>query len=586
MQKIVLIFSFLLVNNIVFSQKRTTTKKAKDTLKTEVINVITSYSPTISDAFKIKKNPTVKEKLKSKKEKLEYKIFSVPVASTFIPRSGTFRGVNTGRKERIYKNYIATGFGNNTTPFFEMFLSHKTRSKTNFGLYGKYISSENFVKNAPLDNGFSNAIIGVFYKQEKRDFNWTAGADFKRNKYNWYGLPDHISFTENTINTINETQVYTDFNAKGEVVFEDFYLKSGEIDFSYFSDKLNSQEFRFSVKPLFQLLSSDSGIKFNKISVNSSIEYLGGKFTKTYENNATLKHSFFTLGVLPKYSLGSKYFNMKLGAKLYFTSDIENKINLFFAYPDINITLAVLVDYINIYIGADGGLKTNSYEDFISENPYLSPTQFITQTNKKYNLFVGLIGKLSSNIDYHFKASYSDEDDKALFVRNNSKFDGSNSNSLLGYEFGNSFSVVYDDVKTFSISGKLTIDLFKNLIIGTAGEFNLFKLTNQTEAWNLPNITAEVFGNYKIDKWYVGTNLFFVGERKDLADGSVFPPTRGQQILKSYVDLNLNGGYYFNDKFTAFLKLNNVLNSDYQRYANFTVQGFQVLGGISYKFDF
>ena len=58
------------------------------------------------------------------------------------------------------------------------------------------------------------------------------------------------------------------------------------------------------------------------------------------------------------------------------------------------------------------------------------------------------------------------------------------------------------------------------------------------------------------------------------------------QTLKSFVDINLNGGYHFNNKFSTFLKLNNILNTHYQRFANFDTQGFQVLGGMSYKFDF
>jgi hypothetical protein len=48
----------------------------------------------------------------------------------------------------------------------------------------------------------------------------------------------------------------------------------------------------------------------------------------------------------------------------------------------------------------------------------------------------------------------------------------------------------------------------------------------------------------------------------------------------------LNGGYHFNDRFSAFLRLNNLLHTEYQRFANFDTQGFQVLGGITYKFDF
>ena len=56
--------------------------------------------------------------------------------------------------------------------------------------------------------------------------------------------------------------------------------------------------------------------------------------------------------------------------------------------------------------------------------------------------------------------------------------------------------------------------------------------------------------------------------------------------LGDYVDLNLNGGYKFNEKLTVFAKANNVLNSNYQKYSNFYVQGLQVFGGLTYKFDF
>ena len=57
------------------------------------------------------------------------------------------------------------------------------------------------------------------------------------------------------------------------------------------------------------------------------------------------------------------------------------------------------------------------------------------------------------------------------------------------------------------------------------------------------------------------------------------------QNLDAFIDVNLNGGYQFNNKFSAFLKLSNILNTNYERFVNFNVQGFQVLGGITYKFD-
>ena len=96
-----------------------------------------------------------------------------------------------------------------------------------------------------------------------------------------------------------------------------------------------------------------------------------------------------------------------------------------------------------------------------------------------------------------------------------------------------------------------------------------------------------MFGEYKKDKWYASSNIFLVGNRQDVLFNGAFPSTiAGIQTLDAYLDVNINGGYHFNDFFTGFLKLNNLLGINYERYANFNVQGFQILAGVTYKFDF
>lgn len=585
MRKIIFTLCLCTLSTIVLAQDKN--EQAKDTLKPEIINVVTSYTPTISDAFKIKRNPKIQLGARTTKTQLKYQIFSAPVVSTFIPKSGVAKGINMGVKERQFSNYLAAGFGNNSTPFAELFIHHATRFESDFGLYAKYISSENSIDSSPLNSNFSNMNFGTYYKQEERSFTWRLGANYQKDTYNWYGLPSAFAFTPTTISAINPEQSHTNFDTEAEIIFEDSYINSGKANLSFFSDGLSSKELQFSLKPKFQISLKNIGKKFNDLTLDTSVDYLNGEFAQSYSSTNKLEHSFFTLGVAPKYNFEAKNFTIKLGAKLYFTSDLENKVSQVYVYPDVNISYPIVRNFVNAYIGAGGDLKTNTYKEFAASNPYVSPTLYITQTNKKYEFFGGLNGKLSSNVSYDLKASYSDEDDKALFTRNNSKSNGSNSSGLLGYEFGNSFTVVYDDISTFSFNGEVTIDLSSNLVIGANGEFNSYTLTNQAEAWNLPTMSAAVFGNYKTTKWYGGANIFIVSKRKEVMFGGIYPSSiNGTQPLKSYVDFNLNGGYHINDKFTAFLKLNNVLGSDYQRFSNFTVQGLQVLGGVSYKFDF
>ena len=73
------------------------------------------------------------------------------------------------------------------------------------------------------------------------------------------------------------------------------------------------------------------------------------------------------------------------------------------------------------------------------------------------------------------------------------------------------------------------------------------------------------------DSWYFEPSLMFV--HKDVTK-------------ETFADLNLSTTYKFTDKWSGFIALKNVLNSDYETFSNYQVQGFQVLAGAVYSFDF
>ena len=81
--------------------------------------------------------------------------------------------------------------------------------------------------------------------------------------------------------------------------------------------------------------------------------------------------------------------------------------------------------------------------------------------------------------------------------------------------------------------------------------------------------------------------MFYVGERKDHVYATTFPvETFGTVTLDSYFDANAHLGYKINDQLSAFAKVNNIANQDYERFLNFPVQGIQFLAGATYQFDF
>ena len=76
-----LIFSIIVLSSfqVGFSQKK------DENIGSEVVNIVKPYTPTISDAFKLKQLPAVEQEVVEPKIPIKFQIFSFPVASTFIP---------------------------------------------------------------------------------------------------------------------------------------------------------------------------------------------------------------------------------------------------------------------------------------------------------------------------------------------------------------------------------------------------------------------------------------------------------------------------------------------------------------------
>ena len=237
-----------------------------------------------------------------------------------------------------------------------------------------------------------------------------------------------------------------------------------------------------------------------------------------------------------------------------------------------------------LYAGADGGLDQNSYYDFSQANPFVSPTLFVAPTDRQYEGFAGVKGKFTNTVSYNLKGSYTNEINKPFFL----------SNPLInsiqnpeGYEFGNSFGVVYDEVTTLEVFGELQAEVTTNVTVGINASFFNYSLDALPEAFNLPELKATVFANAAFtEKIYGGLSLFYVGERKDqFSFDPLLPVQPVTQTLDGYVDVNLHAGYHINPQLTVFLKGSNLLSDNYEKWLNTPVQGIQVLGGATYKFD-
>jgi hypothetical protein len=558
-----------------------------ENIGSEVVNIVKPYTPTISDAFKVKETPVLQDEEEQKKELIQYNIFSFPVASTFTPAKGKAAGVDKVEKEKLYNNYATLGFGNYPTINAELFITQNLSRSNYVGGMLRHLSSQGGIKDLVLDDKFYNTSLDVTYGVRERDMSWNVDLGVKNQIYNWYGLPtESIFFDDPTIAGIDSKQTYNTIALGGKMSFKDGIFNDASMQFKRFSDGLDSGENRFFIKPNF-----DFDVMNQKIKADFVVDYVGGSFDRMYDVDSELKYSTIIAGTKPSILYQQDDLSVQIGAGLYYATtkingESDGKI---FIYPNIKASYKLVGDILVAYAGAEGDLEQNSYADFVDQNPFVSPTLFIAPTDNKFDLYIGMKGKLANSVAFNVRASNKNQADRALFVSNGFDETGTNTN---GYAYGNSFGVVYDDLNTLSIFGELKADFSKNVTFGINGTYNNYSTDTQAEAWNLPQLKIGSTVDFDInEKWYAGANVFFVGERKDLVkvqSDIIFPIMYENKIenLDSYFDLNAHVGYKYNAKLTAFLKGNNLANQQYNRWANFQVQGIQVLLGANYKFDF
>jgi hypothetical protein len=566
----------VLISAASFAQERT-----KDTLDSEVVNVVKPYTPTVADAFKIKETPVLDDDVNTTKKEIKYNIFSIPVASTFTPAKGKAATVNKAKPIKLYDNYASLGVGTYTTILGEVYLNHELGRGENVGGYFTHHSSSGGIDGVLLDDDFIDTKLHVNYSQRLRDLSWTLEGGGLYQKYNWYGLPKPY-FDATTADTLDVGHQFYGGNVGAKIKLYDYLIKDASVRYRRFGDNQGSGENRFVLKG-----TADVPIQDELISTELTIDYINGSFSRNFYTDSKINYGNVSFGIAPSYQLTQDDLTLNLGVNLVYknnTGDFgASKLHI---YPNITASFRIIDELMIAFGGLEGGLKQNSYYDFAQENPFVSPTLYISPTDQKYNLSVGLKGKLSNSISYSVGGYYMNENDKALYTSNPVFVEATED-----YQYGNSFGIVHDDVKTFSFVGELNVDVNRNFKLGAKTEYFSYSSNSEAEAWNLPDLKASLFMDYQIDEnWFAGAGLFYVGERKDqfLQYSYIQDITSIQETvtLDSYFDANAHVGYRFDDQLSFYAKANNIADKTYQRWINTPVQGIQFLVGATYQFDF
>jgi hypothetical protein len=559
----------------------------RDTINTDKLIIVKQYSPTVNDAFKIKQKPSDKDSIKQVRKELSYSFIDVPVASTFTPAKGTASGVKMSPPDKLFENYSRFGVGNFSTILADFYSNFDIDRDRHLDIVFNHLSSQGGIDGVVLDDDFSTTNVRLDLTSQDRYIDWNAGLDINRREVNYYGLRSSQAeaLTQDQLNAIDPKQTYTKLEAFGGIRFADLILKEAELTINSFTDNFSSSEQMLIVQPVLEI-----PFRAQNLSIKGDFKFLNGSFEERLIGGGSLDYRQFQAGINPFIKFNIQDVNLKLGAKAVYFSDLENSENKVFFYPDIKAEFSLNQESIHVFLGANGGLEQNTFENLSQQNPFLSPTQFIRPSNNQYNAFAGFTTKLLENLSLSSQVNYSSTNNFAFFIAN-PNIDYANKPSKRSFDYQNSFGVVYNDLKTFGISADLAYQIDSDFNIGFFGKYSDFSTGDGQPAWNLPEIELRAYANFDFTKnWNFSAALFYIGERTD-AQGNVlidFNSISNSQInntVDGYLDVNASLEYKINPRLAVFVNGNNLLNNSYNRWQNFEVQGIQVLGGLTYQFN-
>lgn len=550
---------------------------AQNELGTKVVDIVKSYTPSIAEAYKKRQEASLKDSLTLAKQNITYSIYSVPVASTFIPEKGKANTLEKKQKNTFNNSYVALGLGNNTTLYGDASLSKPIGKNANLGFLLEHLSSAGNIKNVIPKDNFSKTKTNLRYDFLNKKMNWglVANLDYRTN--NWYGI-NKEKYTATQMEAIkNIAQSYLDYGFDGYFNLHESVFKGIDLKFNALSDKYNTAETHFRATPSAEML---VGNEKNAIHANFLFDYLNTKFKQSFNATTPIENQWTLLGINPTYHFSTNGFDLKLGGMLVYASATNNHPNSGVKiFPDMEASYRLFDQYATLKAGLKGTIQQNTFSELTKVNPFLSPTLTLQPTEIPFDVFASMSGKIFTTLLYKLKANYRHYKTMPLFTTNASLSVA----SPLGYQYDNSFTVLYDKVNEIAFTATLGGNIERIFYFDLETKLASYSTDTQQEAWNLPSVQLSLFTDVKLtEALSAGTNLYYIGSRKDKNYALSAPFT----VLTndSFLDLNLHTNYALSEKWQLFARVNNLLSNNYNRWLYYPVQGLQVLIGASYQF--
>ena len=531
---------------------------AQDTTKRRTIDITSSFKPVLRDAVKINFNAAAPV-ADTSRPRLTY---TIPAQYLFLSyQPGEMKPValpgDTLKPWENY-NYIKVGAGNVALPFVQAGFSFGDGKTKSLNIFANQLTSKGslpFQKNSLTDV----KLMGTLKTENKLEWNGSLG--FKNDDYYLYGFrPDTLKYA-------------------GSQLKQSFQTFEGKLSLR----NTEPTEFGLIYHPNVQVSVFADNHNPKATEANTVLNLpLEKSFGKTFGFNlgatADLTHySLPDVPTLPASQNNNIYYvtpafliktpNLFLQASVIPSWDNSD----FHLLPNFTADISTDNQRFTLLLGWLGRYDKGSYQRFESINPWLAQPGLL-QNTRIQEWFAGFKGSLNSHFTYSAKAAFLTYNNMPLFV--NDTVNG-NKQFVIRYE---------SYMRAVQMHGEVSYIQGENFS-ATAG-VNLIHysdLKTESKAWGL--LPREFTANLKwqaFKDFWAKVDLFaFDGAQYRSGDGA-----GGYTSFKGdgAVDLNAGVEMRITRQLNLWFQMNNLFNKKYERWHQYQVYGFNVLGGIVFSF--
>jgi len=448
------------------------------------------------------------------------------------------------------RNFVKVGYGNFSTPYISAGFSFGNGKKFLANVYADYISG----KGKLLYQDYSRLNIkaaGSLFLPGNEVY---AGVDVKLHENFLYGYDTSV------------------FNYSKKDVRQQFQ----DLAFNIGVRNTKTGDFGINYNPNLQV---SNFTNINKLTETSFIlsapveKQFGEVFTIKVEGKADVT-TYNTKGLTPNVKINNNV--ISIAPSLVFSTprvSINGGVvptwdnGKFVWLPNVFAEAYIAENVFAFQAGWVGRIVKNTYRNLSNINPYLAPLTAQLNT-KETEYYGGIKGTLGKHFNFNAKAGYVTYSNLPFFINDTAT---DNKSFLISNE---------SKVKNFKVHGDVSFVSKEKFTVTAGVTFNGYTgMQDNAKAWN--TVPMEFTSSLR---WWAFKQVMLKADFYAFGGGHYLDNGNISKIFKPGSDLSAGAEFKINNMFSAWIDVNNILNTKYERWHNYQVLGLNVMGGVKVNF--